>query len=984
MNMRFFTIFLIIVLTSISLPSLAIEQIPILQLSTGGPTDSTRALLLNKDETLLVAAGDDKVIRVWNTHNSQQVMEIRGELAGDIKGSITSMAVSPDDKWLAVGVFYPHLRRGMEIRGYLRIHDFQSGRLVRVLSGYTKVLTTLQFSQDGSLLLGAEGLNDDPLIILWDTNTWEVKKQIRGHTGTISRVIFSPDNRLILSSSWDKSIRIWDLSSGKNIRTVDRAHTGRIFGLAIPSKASNPIAISSSEDKSVKIWNYRTGELIRSIKFDRQVRSVIANLSGTRLLVASVGEHINSWISVVDIKTGKVISRYREHDRSPRAIVLSKNEDTVYSSGGFLNEIDKWSLSNGQQLFRISGTGKPIQAVGISKNGNTVFWGQQPINWSGRQYDFDQLAVLSHQFQLNTIHGQLDQPRLKSNKFKAPSRRLRKHGKLSLQRVKSKKNSNFSILNIKRGRKVIGRIERQQTTGHSHTAYTFSPDGKFVVSGAENGYLSIHRLDGTKIGDLSGHVGYITDLAVSGDGKLLVSGSSDQTFKLWNLDTRELLLSFFVNIHGEWIVWTTTGHYMSSPNGDHLIGWVFNRDIDRNADYVRARQMKRLFYRPDIIRKIMETRDLDLALKQSKHSTLSVSKVQKEKVIPLNFGLISPMDRYTTDASSVNLQLKVTESPDANIEWSIYVNDRLVLKQNKVNGKRNSESDGSIVNFPIDLDPGKNIVKVLADNNETEKTVNFTYVRNTKSVPVPVSTRGNSKLLVISIGVDEYINLYGNNLDYASADADSVADLFSMQEGKTYDQVETIVLSDSREKKATRSNIVEALKSLETLRSEDTVIVFLAGHGVLDNSDYYFLPREATLLKDGRWEKSTVLRWGEIQHAIESTLGRRILLVDTCHSESAFNSRLAKDAENSNIIVMSSTDSATLAQEITSLGHGVFTHAILSGVKGGADSYKDNIITMSELNAFVSNEVSSITKKAQIPTLSVPGGFKDFELATLL
>ena len=61
----------------------------------------------------------------------------------------------------------------------------------------------------------------------------------------------------------------------------------------------------------------------------------------------------------------------------------------------------------------------------------------------------------------------------------------------------------------------------------------------------------------------------------------------------------------------------------------------------------------------------------------------------------------------------------------------------------------------------------------------------------------------------------------------------------------------------------------------------------------------------------------------------------------------------------------------------------MFTYALLSGIAGEADSFKDGKVTMTELNAFVSNAVPSITKNAQIPTLSVPGGFQDFVIASL-
>ncbi|MGI9317256.1 MAG: caspase family protein [bacterium] len=426
----------------------------------------------------------------------------------------------------------------------------------------------------------------------------------------------------------------------------------------------------------------------------------------------------------------------------------------------------------------------------------------------------------------------------------------------------------------------------------------------------------------------------------------------------------------------------STGHYTSSPDGDRYIGWVLNRGVDRNSEYIRAEQMKKKLYRPDVIQKVLGNRSLDLALSTSPQSDFSVVQVQEAKVVPVNFEVLSPQDGTIIEADAVNLKVQITANPDSDIDWSVTVNNRQILNPSATRGLARTQPSGKSLTFPLLLDPGENLIRVVADNSETEKEIQLVINRK---VTEEVATKGVSgdKLLVISVGVDEYVNLPDHNLRFASADADAIAKLFVEQEGKNYDEVETIILSDTQGDLATRDNIVDALDTLSDLGPSDTVILFLAGHGIIEDSDYYFLPRDATLRSEDRWKKSTVVAWSEIQRAMQASLGRRILLVDTCHAESAFNSRLIKDAEDSNIIVMSSTDSTTLAQEVASLGHGVFTYALVSGIEGEADSFKDGRVTMSELNAFVANAVPSMTQNAQIPTLSVPGGFQDFVIASL-
>jgi WD40 repeat protein len=831
----------------------------------------------------------------------------------------------------------------------------------------------LEFSRDGSMLLGAESLQEDPKVVIWDTATWEVKQTFTGHTDTITEARFTPDLRQVITASWDGSLRVWDVASGKAVLEIDKAHDGRVYCAVIPVESPQPVVVSCSADETVSIWNYRTGEKLRTIKFDRQIREVAVDSKGLTLLAASIGEHVNAWIAVVDAASGKVRSRYEGHNRSPRPMVLSRDDDTVYSAGGFRHEIDQWSVSSGQRIRRLTGNGGPVEAVGISPDGNTVYWGSEPIDWSGKRYDFDKPASLSMAIDLKTVHDQLGTPRPMQREDTKILRTVRKAGRLSLERSRPPDGRFYSILEIKEGRKTIGKIERDARTGHIHTAHTFTPDGELVVSGGEVGYLSLHRLNGEQIGDFEGHNGDITDLAVSADGNLLVSGSRDQTFKIWNMETQELLLSFFVADNGQWIAWTATGHYTSSPDGDRYIGWVINQGAERNADYVQAEQMRKKLYRPDVIQKVLESRSLDTALSTSPETDFSVAQVQESKVIPVDFAIASPRSGFETEQESIDLEIQVSSNDQGAITWAVNVNDRQVL---------NRAAADRTLSFPVNLDPGENLVRVIGDNNETQKETSITVVRTVpeKVVAEPEST---SRLLTISVGVDAYVNMPQHNLDYASADADAIAGVFIEQEGRNYDSVKTVLLSDNSDRMPTRDNVIQSLNELGELRATDTVILFLAGHGVLEGTDYYFLPRDAKLDSSGRWDKSTVVPWEEIQRAMQSSLGRRILLVDTCYSESAFNSRLIKDAEDSNIIVMSSTDAATLAQEIAELEHGVFTYALLSGIGGEADSFKDGKVTMTELNAFVSNAVPSITKNAQIPTLSVPGGFQDFVIASL-
>ena len=303
------------------------------------------------------------------------------------------------------------------------------------------------------------------------------------------------------------------------------------------------------------------------------------------------------------------------------------------------------------------------------------------------------------------------------------------------------------------------------------------------------------------------------------------------------------------------------------------------------------------------------------------------------------------------------------------------------------------------------LRPGKNVVEISATDKHQQAyyasfvlNVRADEPRSKSSGRPSISYEWGGRNYALVIGVSRYKFHEGGlmDLEYAHADSRSIADFLKTRAGfKDPD------ISYLENENATVENVRAAVDLfLERARENDLIFLFIAGHGAQDPFD----PRSLYLiLHDSKVTNMprTALNMFELQTLFTNRLRakRMVILIDACHSggvnpvqTSSF--RQLERSENNTFSIyaeklfsgegralLTSSDVNEISEEGKKWGggHGVFTWAVLEGLRGIADVNRDRVITTGELFDFVSDRVRQETNARQNPR-ALPGTNRDFPL----
>jgi uncharacterized caspase-like protein len=242
--------------------------------------------------------------------------------------------------------------------------------------------------------------------------------------------------------------------------------------------------------------------------------------------------------------------------------------------------------------------------------------------------------------------------------------------------------------------------------------------------------------------------------------------------------------------------------------------------------------------------------------------------------------------------------------------------------------------------FAVDLVEGQNTLEVVSASADGSFESEPARVILSYNKPLP-----KSRLHLLVVGIDGYTD-ESLKMKYAVGDADAIAELFATRGGSLYEDVNVMAL---RNDAATHQSIRQAIRKLAAVaKPQDTVVVFLSGHGSMVDQNFYFLPQDfrrasAVLEEDIRQFGLAATDVGDLLAQVPALKrmvvfdtgqsGRALPVLKTTRNPFAFRGAIERLSRAQGAFTIASAAVSDEATEVSELGHGVLSYSFLAGLK---------------------------------------------------
>ena len=940
---------------------------PMLQIEGGMHTAPIMQMRLDPLRNRLVTVSTDRTARVWQLPQLQLVQTLRMPAAPGFEGELHAVAISADSRWLAVGGTTGFRWRG---NGCVHVYALDTLRLARSVCGWPDIMQTLAFSRDGRWL--AVGLGGRNGLRMVRTSDWTEVSALRDteYGGAVRYLEFSAAG-VLASSAGDGYLRLYD----REMKLIGRRKLGestQLGGVRFAPDGAR-MAVGTADRPQVFIVETATLATVATRTVDdpkqRDLCCIGYSVDGQQLFVNGTyhGSGATPLYRIADAGAGRIdVLRVGEQTFTNMAPLPD-------GSLAFATDVPTLAIVSADGRLKTGVDGRPRivrAAIGDFRAGEKVF---------AASADGSVLRVPMREGGAEPIVFSVTQLRLGSTNPGALDTAIRQTGGAV---VRSIDDSPSPMLNGKP--LALDPNERAR-------AHAFSADGRALVVGT---LWSVRRYDAD--GTLRWRADTnapVNNVLVTRDQRHVIATLTDGTVRWFDFARKEEVAALYLNPNQrDWVLWRPDGYYASSDEGDAFIGWLVSRGAEREPDYFSAVQFERIFYQRDLsITGMRAGRDA------APPGAPTIDRIAE--IVPARVRLVSRSLTAQPDGSVVATIVLDAEQLSAPMsELVVYVNG-LPITPFAERALVGAQRDRLRREISVTLTEPDNVVRVEIQGKAA-------LGLGELWLPGPdrrVNLTQPGDLYVVAVGVNKFPGIGPSSgiknptLNYAVADAQAMTTVLGRDDGKLYRRVFVDLVADDQERVPTKAGIRKALAGLKRAGPDDTVIVFLASHGISDAAgNYYLIPRDGqpndviavVAGHDRSGTLESLLGWPEIFDALRQAAGRRVLVVDTCAARDVAAERMAhtlrKRSAASSFALMLASQGNEVSQELDSRGHGVFTYGLLLALAGQAEADSTGHITLATAFKHAQSVVASQRpdkSKEQTPQLLAPARLGEVALA---
>lgn len=964
---------------------------PFLRLDPGMHTAPIIRIDTDAAGRFAVSASLDKTVRVWSLATNQLLAVLRPPLGAGDEGKLYAVAMSPDGEWVATGGWTEY---EWNRKHTIYIFHRRSGQLRQRLSGLPNVIHHLAFSVDGRYLAAALGSGNgirvyerplSPARRAREASNADLpgfrpldlpKGEAADAYGDDSYwVEFSPDGRL-LSSCLDGYLRLYDPQF--RLRHQVQAPGGEQPFAARFRPDGKRIAVGFADSPRVAVLD---GDTL-AFEFYANTQGVD---HGNLLFVAWSADGQRLWAGGAyrEGSSHPIIFRWSQAGGgSRRAWAASTNtlmDVRALPDGGLLFGASDPLLGR----FDAQGAKSVLGASPVADYRH-LFLGDFLLSKHGEtlQFAYEQGGKSPARFDLETMNLTT----FPENAARQPARRATREVLLP---------PDTESLAITGWEDTYHPKYKQQPlpleTHEFSRCLAIAPDRQSFLLGTE-WLLRYFTAQGQPLGHKP-VPGIARGVNISGDGDKAVVAFGDGTLRWYRLaDGAELLALYPHPDRQRWVLWTPEGFFAHSPGAESLIGYHLNQGADREGEFIGVDQVYELFYRPDLV--LAKFRGEADRIQTALGEIGDIREVLKNGLPPVL--ALPDGEQVAIDQRDYRFHLRIAQRGGGLGKIEIRVNGKVLPTTTArpvpaglpVPGQPYRDDNWFDYTRPLTLREKHNRIeaRVFNQNGVASQPVVQTVTLSDAWLEKP-------DLYVLSVGVSDYRDA-ALRLDFADEDARAVQALFA-EEQRLFRQVHVTGLVNAQ---ATKRNIQQAIAAIAAqARPQDVFIWYLAGHGTAKQGAYYFIPQEATYTnRDALLAKG--LSHDFLQQGLTEVSARKtVLILDACESgqlaaaqepsmkkrktrgnkgDLAIKTALDRLIRATGSVVLASASEKQVALE-GHQGHGVFTFALLNGLRGQADVNGDSQVSTTELSGYLNQAVPALTKRLwgyeQIPMHSQQG-----------